>query len=246
VDRRKISIFYKDAAIVYNLKKERFLCVADLHIGYSPTPSFPYHSKRLTMDLAKRIIQISTNSKSNNLILLGDIKHTIARITRSDDLEIRSFFEEIKPFFKKIYLVLGNHDGSIKTILPSYVITIRKGLLLGDVYFMHGHTLPEKEVKKANLIIMGHLHPIFFRPRSPLNGQRVWLIISLYLNNLFPVRKSYNIIITPSFNSEIIFPLNFSYSSEFSSRIAPLLNRCKFDIFSVKIISLDGVLLEQV
>ena len=241
-----ISIFYGDAALLLNWQGERFLCVSDLHLGYTPSANVPLYNGKLTVTLANKILKVSKRARVENLFLLGDVKHTIARVLYSDRSSINQFFDVLKPYFKKIYLVLGNHDGSIMDVIPSYVNAIRTGFLLGNTYLMHGHTLPGPDIQKADLIIMGHLHPLFYREHSPLNGQRVWIIMTLYLRALFPkINKPYKLVIMPSFNPEISFPLSFSYSSNFSSRISPLLNRCKMDVLRIKVISFDGTILSQ-
>jgi metallophosphoesterase superfamily enzyme len=112
---------------------------------------------------------------------------------------------------------------------------------------MHGHTLPGQEVLKSNLIIIGHLHPLYYKEHSPLNGQRVWILMELYLSKVFPGKdKIYRLIVMPSFNYEISFSLYHIYSPNLSSRISPLLNRCKEDVLETKIISFDGTILSQV
>lgn len=243
---KSISIFYGDAALLLNWQGERFLCVSDLHLGYTPSANVPLYNRRLTVTLANKILKVSKRARVFNLFLLGDVKHTIARVLYSDRSSISQFFDILRPYFKKIYFVLGNHDGSIMNALPSYVNAIKTGFLLGNTYLMHGHTLPGSDIQKSDLIVMGHLHPLFYREHSPLNGQRVWILMTLYLKALFPeINKLYRLIIMPSFNPEISFPLSFSYSSNFSSRRSPLLNRCKMDILRMKVISFDGTLLYQ-
>ncbi|MGQ9782282.1 MAG: metallophosphoesterase [Nitrososphaeria archaeon] len=244
---RNLSILYDDAALILKTKKDKFLCVADLHLGYSQaTSSVLLLDQRTLTSLASMIVDISKRTQVKNLVLLGDLKHSIARVTYLDRKLINQFFGELNSSFKTIYLILGNHDGSMKNILPNYVITIRKGILLNNAYLMHGHTLPGPEILKSNLIVMGHLHPTFYKERSPLNGQRIWILMTLYLRSLFPNKEvPYNLVIMPSFNPETSFPLNLSYSSDFSSRTSPLLNRCRREIVRIKTISLDGTVLTQ-
>jgi len=244
---RRISLLYDKAALVIDSQNGRFFCVADLHLGYTPSSSISLHNKRLTRELADKIVELSKTANAENLILLGDVKHTITCVSYSDRSLIDSFFVTLKSFFKEIYLVLGNHDGLISRILPTYVKPIKRGLLLNNIYFMHGHALPGPEVLKSNLIVMGHLHPLFYKEHSPLNGQRVWILIKLYLSKVFPGKdKIYRLIIMPSFNYEISFLLSSTYSPNLSSRISPLLSRCKEDVLETKIISFDGTILTYV
>ena len=241
-----ITILYDDAVLIARSHQGKFICIADIHLGYSPSISPTLDSRRSTAMLADKIVEISKKAKVDNLILLGDVKHSIARITYLDRLSLSLFFKKLLPSFRSIVLVMGNHDGSINRMLPPSVKLVKRGVLIDGTYFMHGHTLPGPDALKSNLIIMGHLHPIFYKDHSPLNGQRVWLLMSLFLRKIFPQRaKSCKLIVMPPFNPEISFQLNFSYSPSFSSRISPLLNKCKEDISSMKVISLDGTLLTQ-
>jgi len=244
---RSISILYDDAALIIKTERENFLCVADLHLGYSPTTSaVQLPNQRTLLLLSSKIIQISRRTHVENLVLLGDLKHNIARVTYLDRSLISQFFGELNSSFRTIRLVLGNHDGSITSILPDYVVAIRKGILLNHIYLMHGHTLPGPEVLKSNFIVMGHLHPTFYKEHSPLNGQRVWILMTLYLKSLFPKRSiPYNLIIMPSFNPETSSSSNLLYSHTFSSRTSPLLNRCQKEIVRIKTISLNGAILAE-
>ena len=244
---RRIDILYDKAALVFNSQNKKFFCITDLHLGYTPSSSIPFHNRRLAVELAEKIVELSKKSKAENLILLGDVKHTIARVSYSDRLLLDSFFVTLRLFFKEIYLILGNHDGSISRALPTYVKPIEKGILLNNVYFMHGHALPGQDVLKSNLIVMGHLHPLFYKEHSPLNGQRVWILMKLSLNKVFPWKdKIFRLIVMPPFNYEISFPMGHTYIPNLDSRISPLLNRCKEDVLETKIISLDGTILSQV
>ncbi|MEM3871497.1 MAG: hypothetical protein QXE05_02950, partial [Nitrososphaeria archaeon] len=107
-----------------------------------------------------------------------------------------------------------------------------------------GHSLPSFDVKKTDTIIMGHIHPLYFKENSPLNGQRIWILIKLYLKQVYSsLKKPYNLIIMPTFNYELYLPSNLFLPYSFIGKNSPLLNRCRKDILSTKIISMNGVLL---
>jgi putative SbcD/Mre11-related phosphoesterase len=240
----KTILFYKDAAIKIGIGTEHFLCISDLHIGYSPSNIMKIDSRRISILFSEKIKDLCEKTKSKNLIILGDLKHTIGRITLNEQRSLSLFFSQINPYFKKIYLILGNHDTYVQNFLPSNVQIIKKGLLLNNFYLMHGHTLPDPDIKKSNTIIMGHIHPLYSKENSPLNGQRVWVIIKLYLKQIYSnLMKQYNLIIMPTFNHELYLPSNYVLSYNFIGKNSPLLNRCMKDILSTKIISMEGVLL---
>lgn len=240
----KVSFLYKDAAIKIEIGHKRFLCISDLHIGYSPSANLKINSKRIATILSNKVIELHNKTGSKNLIILGDIKHTIARTSLDEQKSLSFFFSQITPYFNNIYLVLGNHDASVRNFLPTNIQIVRRGLLLSNIYLMHGHALPSSEVKRSDTIIMGHVHPLYFKENSPLNGQRIWLIIRLYLKELYPLKKSYNLVIMPTFNSELYLPSTTKSTGNFVGKASPLLNKCKKDILSMKIISTEGVLLD--
>lgn len=244
--RIKINFLYKDAALKIEVENEHFLCISDLHIGYSPSSIIRVDSRRIAFLLSKKIEALYEKTRSNNLIILGDIKHTIGRTTLNEQLSLSLFFSKISPYFKKIYLLLGNHDAGFRNVLLTNIEVVKKRLLLNNFYLMHGHSLPILDIKKANTIVMGHIHPLYFKENSPLNGQRIWVIIKLYLKQIYPsLKKSYNLIIMPTFNHELYLPSNSIFPYNFIGKNSPLLNRCRRDILSTKIISMEGVLLAE-
>ncbi len=240
----KITFLYPDATLKIEIGSDNFLCISDLHIGYSPSPLVKVDSKRIAFILSRKIEELCKKAKSNNLIILGDLKHTIGRVTLNEQRSLKLFFNKISSCFKKIYLVQGNHDAGIQNLLPTNTELIKKGLILSNFYFMHGHSLPIPDVRKVNTIIMGHIHPLYFKENSPLNGQRIWVIIKLHIKQIFPsLKKVYRLIIMPTFNYELYLPSYFISPYNFIGRNSPLLNKCKQDILSTKIISTNGVLL---
>ncbi|MEM0052892.1 MAG: metallophosphoesterase [Nitrososphaeria archaeon] len=242
--RAKIIFLYPDAALKIKVGSDYFLCISDLHIGYSPSPLVKVDSRRIALIFSKKIEELYERTKSNNLIILGDLKHTIGRTTLNEQKSLSLFFDKICSCFKKIYLVLGNHDASVQNFLSTNIEVVKKGLILNNFYFMHGHSLPSFDVKKTDTIIMGHIHPLYFKENSPLNGQRIWILIKLHLKQVYSsLKKPYNLIIMPTFNYELYLPSNLFLPYSFIGRNSPLLNRCRKDILSTKIISMNGVLL---
>lgn len=243
----KITFLYPDATLKIETESGNFLCISDLHIGYSPSSLVKVDSKRIAFILSRKIEELYKKTKSHNLIILGDIKHTIGCTTSNEQKSLKLFFNKISSCFKKIYLVQGNHDAGIQNLLPINTELIKKGLILSNLYFIHGHSLPIPDVRKVNTIIMGHIHPLYFKENSSLNGQRIWVIIKLHLKQFSPsLKKVYNLIIMPTFNYELYLPSYSISPYNFIGRNSPLLNRCRQDILSTKIISMSGVLLADI
>jgi metallophosphoesterase superfamily enzyme len=78
-------------------------------------------------------------------------------------------------------VIKGNHDGSLETLLPPSVNIIPStGLVVGNkpsVGLFHGHAWPALEVLTADLLVMGHVHPvIWFRDKfGTWMVKQVWI-----------------------------------------------------------------------
>jgi len=80
-----------------------------------------------------------------------------------------------------VTLAKGNHDGDVESLLadvPQPVdITPGHGRRIGDVGFAHGHTWPSPDVLSADIVCVGHEHPVV-RLEDEVGGarvERVWL-----------------------------------------------------------------------
>ena len=47
---------------------------------------------------------------------------------------------------------------------------------------------------------MGHLHPVFLKKGSVLNGERVWLYLQVRKESLFAESGTLDVVVVPSFN----------------------------------------------
>lgn len=108
-----------------------------------------------------------------------------------------------------------------------------------NVLLTHGHTLPSENFSHVDKIIMGHLHPIFFKENSIINGQRVWISIRTNKENIFPSKKGeIEIIIVPSFNKYFYV----THRKQYRKSISPIINKIN-KISEAKIITLDGTII---
>lgn len=171
-------MFLKDEpAMVIKKDKTRFLIVADLHIGitkdlYESGFVLPRQGKVL----ADKINRLKKETKTNGLIVLGDIKHKVNGITLQETKEIPEFLRELE--YRKIIILKGNHDGWIERIIKNSEIEkdiiIRKYISIGDYFLTHGH----RNIRTGKkIIVIGHNHP-FVRFTDELGAiyyEPVWL-----------------------------------------------------------------------
>ncbi len=220
--------------------KNKILVVADLHIGFeNDFLSYYNHTGKNTVvcEIINDLETIINNVKPNMLILLGDIKSSLNHISYSEYSDIAFFFKKIKTKID-ILLIPGNHDANIQRLISNEVTLVSSmGLVIDDVLLIHGHMIPSKKLSYVDKIIMGHVHPTFFKEESIINGQRVWVSIKTDKQELFPSSSgTLEITIIPSFNKYIIPHKKFR-----QKYISPILK--KINLTSAKIVTLDGIII---
>ncbi|RLE55520.1 MAG: hypothetical protein DRJ26_00750 [Candidatus Methanomethylicota archaeon] len=157
----------KPALLITAENGENVLVVADLHIGFelelaSQGIRVPSQAEKLLTSL-KQIIRDYSPSR---LILLGDIKHEIAKISPSEWIDIPKFFNSLLKEKISVEVIPGNHDGNIEPLTPRAVkIHSVRGVLLKTlkntlIGLIHGHAWPSPSLFQAETIVMGHVHPV--------------------------------------------------------------------------------------
>ncbi len=131
------------------------LVIADVHIGITKGIKeagilLPSQVERL----AKRINALKCTAKAKKLIILGDFKHEIPKISWQERIEIPKLLSLLK--FESIIITKGNHDGNIEKIIHDKRVKIKKSFTVGDYIFTHGH---RKIKTKKKTIVIGHNHP---------------------------------------------------------------------------------------
>jgi hypothetical protein len=150
------------------------LVIGDVHVGYDRELSESgFRVSKLTDRLVKRIKTLVEANKCKDVIILGDVKHSIE--LRPDLEETKRFFSELKKFTTPI-LVMGNHDGALNNYLDIETHDY-SGWKRGKYYFSHGHANLKKEAFKCDMIFSSHLHPVV-EFQDKLGGrqtERIWL-----------------------------------------------------------------------
>jgi hypothetical protein len=162
--------------------------------------------------------------KSNQLdgvILLGDVKSTIRSISKQEWNQVPEFFR-ILSGHASIYVVPGNHDTYVRFLIPQNInIMSVKGMVMEETLLAHGHTMPSSARASIKRIVMGHIHPVFSRCNSVINGRRIWLYLKVKREIIFPgTVGTLDIIIVPSFNKDV--PM---IHKRYAKSISPIINR---------------------
>jgi len=166
-------------AVLVKTKKTRVLVVADLHIGWEIALSEKgIHVPTQMPKLLRKLKMLISLYKSEKLLIIGDVKHTVATAEISEWHDVPDFFTELKPLVKEIQVIRGNHDGNLDPLLPEGIKVLpSSGTIVDDVGFFHGHRWPSPALLKCKTIVMGHVHPVIaFRDPAGLRITRqVWV-----------------------------------------------------------------------
>jgi len=230
----------KPVLILEGVKKS--LIVTDIHIGFenSMASNEIFIGKNSTInETIQELSEIIDAENPDSVILLGDVKSSIKRISRSEWDEVPMFFEKIREKCDVI-LVPGNHDGNIQRLVPDNISMISStGMVEENILLTHGHTMPSENFSYVDKIIMGHVHPVFFQEDSVMNGQRVWISIKTDKEKIFPNKSGeLEIIIIPSFNKYFYA----THRKKYKKSISPIIDKIK-TISSAKIVTLDGIII---
>lgn len=166
-------------AALIKAKKTRTLVIADLHVGWEIALSqkgiyVPTQMPRLL----RRLERIINKYTPDELLILGDVKHTVASAGIGEWHDVPDFFDELKTQVRKISIIRGNHDGNLEPLLPEDVeILPATGITLGTVGFFHGHRWPSPTLVQCKTLVMGHVHPVvaFRDPAGFRITRRVWV-----------------------------------------------------------------------
>ena len=169
-------------ALLVREGSERTLVVADLHIGWEMNlTARGIYLPSQTSRLQKRLAEVISKAKPTRLILLGDIKQAVPKITMEEWKAVPEFLEAIEKVTKDILIVPGNHDGDLEPLTPSSTkLAPSEGVVFGkrvSVAVFHGHAWPSLDALKADVMVMSHIHPvIWFRDKLGLwMVKQVWV-----------------------------------------------------------------------
>jgi putative SbcD/Mre11-related phosphoesterase len=220
----KVRPLHPHAALfLQDSKQKKYIAVTDLHLGFEAE----LDSKGVTLrhstvhDMVAELSDLARSEGAHGLILLGDVKHKVGSITRQEWEDIPLFLKKLAAI-SQVYLVPGNHDGNIRHLVPEQVSLISsKGMMLEDTLFVHGHSMPSNLRAGIKRIVMGHLHPVFLKEGSVVNGERVWIHLRARKRALFDQEGSLDIVVVPSFNKHL-----YAYGQKsYRKSISPIINR---------------------
>ena len=188
---------------------ERLLAVADYHAGIEA--GLRYEGVELQSAAEDRREQLLTclrRARADRLVVVGDLGHAIGDPFDDERSELETLLDALDV---PVTLVKGNHDGSLEPVLADLdadvEVTPGHGTRIGAVGFAHGHTWPAPDVLTADVVCVGHEHPVV-RLEDSVGGtqkERAWLRGSLVTDPFSeqfdqPVEDAPDIVVFPAFN----------------------------------------------
>ena len=177
----------KPAMVVENEFKT--LVIADLHLGIeAELREKGINIGSQTEKLLERVITCVKAAEPDVILLLGDVKHAVPRISWMDRKEVPFFLAGLAEY-APVYVVKGNHDGHLNRLLPKTTeperkpehevcIKSTKGFLFDGVGYTHGHSWPLQDLFSAKYVLIGHNHPRIKLASSQLrygSTRSVWI-----------------------------------------------------------------------
>jgi putative SbcD/Mre11-related phosphoesterase len=177
--KTSLKLLTPNPAALIRTQKTRTIVIADLHIGWEIALSQKgIHVPTQTPKLLQRLKNLISAYKPEKLLILGDVKHTVATAEIGEWQDIPDFFNELKKQTKEILIIRGNHDGNLEPLLPENIkILPATGVTIGEVGFFHGHRWPSPSLLKCKTLVMGHVHPVvaFRDPAGFRITKQVWV-----------------------------------------------------------------------
>jgi len=206
--------------------RKKYMVISDLHIGierelFTSGINIP----AVTDYLVKKIEDLYNKYKVPNLIIVGDIKHNVPKISVIEMKEVPYFFDKISEYFEKIYVLKGNHDGDIEKIVKNNKVKIAKEMRIGRVVFTHGH---RRNYFDGDIFVIGHHH--FVMNITTLIGESFYekVFVSGVINGK-------EVIILPAFS-------DLAGYWEVGTFHGPIAKKIK----AYSVFTLDGVLLKEI
>lgn len=207
---------------------EKVMVIGDLHLGYEfELTDLGINLPSQTEKIKENLVRLLKKAKVDKLIILGDFKHSIPKISLQEWKDIPDFLGEIEKIVPLILIVPGNHDGGLTSLISSSNIKIvsGRGILIGEkekVGLFHGHAWPSSKLFEAKTWIIGHNHPtIQFKSFFGFKISRpVWIKIPIDKGKLIEsFLKHRNIKVDEERNSEKVLKEKYGVKADCSNLI---------------------------
>jgi putative SbcD/Mre11-related phosphoesterase len=169
-------------AAVADVGDGRALVIADYHAGLEIALRYDgVELRSRSRERREAVLSLLDRTAADRVVFLGDLGNAIGGPTDEECDELRLLLDAVADR-APVTVVKGNHDGAIEAIADGIDgdrvgVTPTDGVRTGSVGFVHGHTWPAPEVLEADVVGVGHEHPMV-RLEDEVGGaraERVWL-----------------------------------------------------------------------
>lgn len=248
------------ALVVEN--EHKALVIADLHLGIeAELRQKGINIGSQTEKLLEKAIKCVKAAEPDVIVLLGDVKHAVPKISFMDRKEVPFFFAGLAEY-APVYVAKGNHDGHLNKLLPEATeperkpkhqiyIKSAKGFLLDHIGYIHGHSWPSQDLFSAKYILIGHNHPRIrlVSPSSHYTSMKsVWIRVKCdyeAVKEQYPEISSWGdpqVIIMPAFN-EICGGVTFNSANK--TLLGPIASKL-LRLEDMEVYLLDGTYIGKV
>lgn len=148
-------------ALLHTQKGHKTLIIADLHLGWEMNLARKgIHIPSQSHKILQKLLHLMSITHPKTLVVLGDVKDTIAKAESGEWKDIPEFFETLTTQISDIQIIRGNHDGNLEPLLPPTVrLHPSTSIALNTIGIFHGHTWPSRSLMNCTTLVMGHVHP---------------------------------------------------------------------------------------
>ncbi len=238
----KIMPLYGERALLF----DRTLVVAELHLGveHELRDRGVYVPSQGT-DIDHRLKELIDDTGAEELIIAGDVKHSIPSMTLQEYSEIPRLIGLLEELVD-VVIIKGNHDGNLEKLLPCAKILDhieKKGVLI-----THGHRWINAQTISDETVILAHSHPAveFVDDYSKKIKEPAWIRGSFTekIKDQYSVRKMPQYIILPAFNKMLSgLAVNKVQNRKL---LGPFFNSGALDLMEARTYLLDGTYLGKV
>ncbi len=165
------------------------LIISDLHLGYEALQSSVMVPRKQWQTMKEKLSDIFSHFPITTVIVNGDIKHHFGGVLDAEWRLVLRFLDFLLP--RKIILVEGNHDQSLKTIAQKRGLVPHSYFIHKTCIITHGDEIPPL-ASSIQTIIIGHEHPMITLTRGNRRESYKCFLRTKY--------KGKNLIIMPSFH----------------------------------------------
>ncbi|HVY01285.1 MAG TPA: metallophosphoesterase [Candidatus Nanoarchaeia archaeon] len=191
------KITYKGKFLIIKQKEKEILVVGDLHLGFESALNQAgiFINRYIFEEVEKSFDELfEFKDKFNEIVLLGDIKHTFGSILKEERQQFEKIIEKLEKRTEKLIITKGNHDVLINYLPKKDNLEIKDYYLSEEIAFLHGdRDFDLIKDKKIKTIVIGHLHPAIVL-RDGVKSEKY----KCFLEGKY---KDKNFIICPSFIS---------------------------------------------